>query len=190
MLDGLQITDVKKQDWFSRPGSDHRVQFYSSRQVLLSPLRRYILQGLVNGDTCIVIAKRSHREGLEEQLTNSGFDSVAARARGQYIVLDAAETLAKFMVNGMPDRDRFFAVAGGLAEKASQNSQPIRVYGEMVALLWESGNKEAVIRLENLWNQLTKKYSLSLYCAYPELHFITYKEVLDEIKDCHKHAVA
>ena len=80
---------------------------------------------------------------------------------------------------------KFFDVIGALIEKLSVNDQPVRTYGEMVALLWQSGNKEAVISLENLWNELIEKYSFSLYCAYPELHFIMDSEAKTEITHTH-----
>jgi signal transduction histidine kinase/ActR/RegA family two-component response regulator len=37
----------------------------------------------------------------------------------------------------------------------------------MVALLWSEGNYDAAIRLEELWNDLQKAHSFSLFCAYP-----------------------
>jgi signal transduction histidine kinase len=37
----------------------------------------------------------------------------------------------------------------------------------MVALLWEQGNGKAAIRLEQLWNNVSRMYPLSLRCAYP-----------------------
>jgi len=43
----------------------------------------------------------------------------------------------------------------------------VRAFGEMVALLWAQGNHSGAIRLEELWNDLQKSYSFSLFCAYP-----------------------
>lgn len=37
----------------------------------------------------------------------------------------------------------------------------------MVALLWQQGNAEAAIRLEQYWNDLAKTHSFSLLCGYP-----------------------
>jgi PAS domain S-box-containing protein len=37
----------------------------------------------------------------------------------------------------------------------------------MVALLWKNGKESAAIRLEELWNELQKKHSFALFCAYP-----------------------
>ncbi len=37
----------------------------------------------------------------------------------------------------------------------------------MVALLWEEGNQAGAIHLEELWNDLARTHSFSLFCAYP-----------------------
>jgi len=87
---------------------------------------------------------------------------------GQYIALDADETLSKFMVDGRPDERRFAEVIGSLIGRAANDGgRPVRAFGEMVALLWAEGRHEAAIRLEELWNDLAKSQSFSLMCAYP-----------------------
>jgi anti-sigma regulatory factor (Ser/Thr protein kinase) len=42
----------------------------------------------------------------------------------------------------------------------------VRIYGEMVALLWDAGNVTAAIALEALWNDLGRRLPFSLFCAY------------------------
>jgi signal transduction histidine kinase len=37
----------------------------------------------------------------------------------------------------------------------------------MVAILWKDGNRDAAIRLEELWNELAKIHPFALFCAYP-----------------------
>jgi KaiC/GvpD/RAD55 family RecA-like ATPase len=62
----------------------------------------FIGAGLRAGDACIVIATKPHRESLEERLKRDRLEVAAARVRGQYVSIDAATTLAKFMVDGEP----------------------------------------------------------------------------------------
>jgi hypothetical protein len=45
---------------------------------------------------------------------------------------------------------------------------PVRVYGEMVALLWADGQVAAALELEDLWNELGRRLPFSLFCGYPE----------------------
>jgi len=87
--------------------SEHFVQFYETSEFLLDSLRDFIGLGLVSGDACIVVATDGHRAGLDERLEASGLKKFASPASGQYVAFDAAETLAKFMVDGSPDPGRF-----------------------------------------------------------------------------------
>lgn len=172
-------------DWVFKPKHEHVVQFYPYDSALILPLLEYISTGLRAGDTCIVIASQKHLISLNEQLAESGIDVVAATASGQYMIFDADQTLAKIMANGTPNQKRFVELADSMMGAAMSNGKPVRIYGEMVALLWKEGNKEAVIRLEKYWNELGKEYDFSLYCGYPELHFIMHQNELDEIQALH-----
>jgi hypothetical protein len=99
-------------------------------------------------------------------------DPAAAAQRGQYVVLDAAETLAKFMIDGWPDGQRFVDVVGGELARLASRYGRVRAFGEMVALLWAAHNPEATVRLDQLWNNLSKCYPFYLLCAYPLEGFI------------------
>jgi signal transduction histidine kinase/CheY-like chemotaxis protein len=154
-------------DWRGLGEGEHFVQFYETDTFLLDSLSGFVGTGLGAGDACIVVATKVHREGLEERLQSYGLDVATARATGQYVALDAAETLAQFMVNGSPEPQRFADVVGGIITQASQGRAQVRIFGEMVALLWAEGNNRAAIQLEELWNDLHKIRTFSLYCAYP-----------------------
>ena len=82
---------------------EHSVQFYDADDFLLEGVTRFVAAGIADGDCAIVIATQAHREDLEVRLANRGLDLNAARRRGSYLALDAAETLAKFMVGDRPD---------------------------------------------------------------------------------------
>lgn len=49
--------------------------------------------------------------------------------------------------------------------------RPVRVFGEMVGVLWLLGERPAAIRLEELWNAALGHLSFSLLCAYPVAGF-------------------
>jgi len=156
---------------------DHVVQFYATDDFLIEQVRGFIGEGLRTGDACIVIATAAHRARLTRRLLAEGLDMYAARKQGAYLSRDAAATLAHFMVDGSPDAKHFTQLIGGAIARAAHGSQrqphpprPVRVFGEMVALLWAEGNQEAAIRLEELWNDLQKRDEsprFSLVCAYP-----------------------
>ena len=54
-----------------------------------------------------------------------------------------------------------------LLRQAAKAGQPVRVFGEMVSLLWDAGLIDAAIEVEAMWNELGGQYPFSLLCAYP-----------------------
>jgi signal transduction histidine kinase/ActR/RegA family two-component response regulator len=156
-----------RSDWSEMRESEHFAQFYETDGCLLDSLSGYIGAGLSAGEAAIVVATPAHRAGLEERLREYGLDVDSARASGQYVALDAAETLSTFMHDRSPEPGRFAEVIGRIIAGAAAGGTRVRAFGEMVALLWAEGNQAAAIRLEGLWNDLQNTHAFSLFCAYP-----------------------
>ena len=154
---------------------DHAVYFYQESDSLLAALCDFVGGALGAGSAALIIATKMHREGLQRGLTTRGLDIDKAVTQGRYVELDAAELLSKFMVDEMPDEGRFEEIVGGTMVKIRAQAKTARLeivaFGEMVSLLWTEGKVEAAIRLEQLWNELAKKHSFSLRCAYPVANF-------------------
>ena len=91
------------------------------------------------------------------------------RANDQYITLDAGETLAKFMVNGAPDDERFEQLVTQLLARASQGGRQVRAFGEMVAVLWANGYMDATMHLEKLWHKLCQLKHSRYFSRLPTL---------------------
>ncbi len=157
--------------WREKRAPEHSVQFYDTDAFLMDFLVEFIGTGLREGDADVVIATKAHLEHLEERLQADGLDLAAARASGAYIPRDAAEMLSQIMANGTVELGRFAEVVGGLIARAALGKRQVRVFGEMVSLLWDDGNHSAAIRLEELWNELGTSLSFSLCCAYPMHRF-------------------
>jgi signal transduction histidine kinase len=106
-------------------------------------------------------------------------------------MLDAAETLASFMVDGIPDWIRFQSTIGPIVAKGAARFGRVRAYGEMVNLLWEQGNLEATLALEEMWNSLAKTYSFSLLCAYLLGNFnqVAHHGPLNDVCKSHSHVI-
>jgi signal transduction histidine kinase len=143
----------------------HAVHFYESESFLYDRVSRFINSALAAGESAIVIASKAHREGIEKRVD---LRSLAIGSQAQFISLDAEETLARVMIDGWPDPQRFSDVMGGALRRASADGAVgVRAFGEMVALLCAAGNAEAAVRLEGLWNDLAQKHDFSLLLAYP-----------------------
>jgi len=146
----------------------HFVQFYEQDSFLAEEVARYIGGALRVGHAGIVIARQALLGELVPKLRRHRASLFGLGIqRGALITLDAQETLDLFLVDGWPDEALFRKSVGGLVERAAQGGRPVRAFGEMVALLCEQGNPKAAIRLEELWNDLGRQHSFSLFCAYP-----------------------
>jgi PAS domain S-box-containing protein len=184
----MASTSKKFYTSFQAGQSEHFVQFCETDAFLMDSVSAFIGAGLRAGDAVIVLATKPHRESLEERLKGDGLEVATARVRGQYVSMDAAATLSKFMVDESPEPGRFAEVVGSMIALAAQGGCHVRIFGEMVALLWAEGNRAAAVRLEELWNDLGKTYSFSLCCAYPMQGFggEVYEEEFAEI--CQQHS--
>jgi signal transduction histidine kinase len=171
-------------------GHDHVVQFYETDEFLTQVVAEFMGDGLGAGEPIVVIATDAHREAFCARLSELGVDVQGAAATGRLTLLDAQETLATFMVDGMPDREQFQTSVGGtLAGVAAQQGgqRRVRAYGEMVDLLWRDGNRTAALLLEELWNELARTQSFSLLCAYVVGRF--YKAGAHDLHDvCSAHS--
>src|SRR5579859_7833879 len=163
----MATTSKKFQARFQAGQSEHFVQFCETDEFLMDSVSAFIGSGLRVGDAGIVLATKLHRESLEERLKKDGLEVAAARVRGQYVSIDAAAMLSKCMVDGSPEPGRCAEVVGSVIAHAAQGGRHVRIFGEMVALLWAEGNRAAAMRLEELWNDLGKTHSFSLCCVYP-----------------------
>ncbi|MGD0367689.1 MAG: HAMP domain-containing sensor histidine kinase [Acidobacteriaceae bacterium] len=174
----LSIADELSALPVSAAHGSHTAHFYSSDSLLVSDIVQCLGATLAAGGAAVVIATPAHRAAFEEQLLSRGLDLAQIAQQGRWLSLDAAETLAEFMVEGWPDASRFAAHIGGLVDRltsavsaTSASEEPqIAAYGEMVSVLWEEGKTEASIRLEELWNQLAQTRCFHLSCGWP-LHF-------------------
>jgi len=184
----MATTSKKVHASFQTGQSEHFVQFCETDAFLMDSVSAFIGAGLRVGDAVIVLATKPHTENLEERLKKDGLEVAAARVRGQYIPIDAAAMLSKFMVDGSPEPGRFAEVVGSMIARAAQGRRHVRIFGEMVALLWAEGNRAAAVHLEELWNDLGKTHSFSLCCAYPMQGFDgeVYEEEFTEI--CQQHS--
>jgi PAS domain S-box-containing protein len=182
-----------KSDASHRPS--HSVQFYGDDSYLIEELSRFIGSALGAGDAAVVIANKAHRDGLAQRLQARGLDMTLAVQQGRFIMLDAAETLAKLLVNDWPDARRFAQVVGRVIEQAQTPAQgkqrQVAAFGEMVALLWAEGKHEAAICLEQLWNDLAKTHSFTLRCGYPMAGFSEegHSELIQKVCAEHSHVI-
>jgi hypothetical protein len=174
----------------TRPGHFHAVQFYEDEASLTRIVAEFLAEGMAVGDPAVVIATPEHLALIETTLQERAINVEAMKRLGDLILLDARETLATFMVDGLPHAGTFkYVITEALNQvRRGRQDATIRAYGEMVNVLWKDGLEAAAIRLETLWNELANSHDFKLLCGYSMGNF--YKgAAIEEIKGQHSHLV-
>ena len=189
MTNGAAATSVIDEPEVGCPGGHrHLVEFYETESWLAGTVARFLAPAFQEPGVAVVVATPAHRAAFEEALTETGIDVPEAAAAGRYISMDAAHLLATFLVDGVPDMAAFNREVGGLLERLAGDGRTLRIYGEMVALLWESGDAPAAVALEDLWNHIAWAYDFELLCAYRVGAFDNEDDALAFRRVCEQHS--
>ena len=149
---------------------EHVVQLYRpGARSLMRSVGRYLSDGLRRGDAGLVVATKEHIEGFLQQLAQAGLNPDFLQKQGQLLILDAHRTLAGLMIDNQPSALLFEKSIGHAVRnfRGQTWGGMLRAYGEMVGVLWSSGQFSAAMALEELWNDLLKDIPFSLFCSYP-----------------------
>lgn len=172
-------------------GGDHLVQVYQDDEFLADAVAEYAGTALHEGEGAILIVTPEHRQAFVRVLGANGLFPEAAIRRGQLRLLDCDEMLGKFMRDGMPEWPLFHQSVGSALAGLRLQYPTVRVYGEMVNVLWRAGRQNAALRLEEFWNELGTLQTFSLLCAYhmDNLDARAYGGPLECICNVHTHFI-
>ena len=149
----------------------HIVQLFDSKESRGDALFTFVRDGLLAGDSVLVVTTAAHRELLFRLCHERGVNIDAARAGHSLTVMDANEALARLMSIELPDWVLFNTYVGALVRRLRANGSRLRIYGEMVDVLAHAGEYHAARVLEELWNRLQEREPFTLLCGYSSEHF-------------------
>jgi len=132
---------------------------------------RFLAHGWARSERALVIANEVHRRRIEEAMAQLGADPGAERAQGHYTTVDVDEILRTFVVDGVLDPQRFRAEVTDLLARASGGGSHVRVYSELIAILWRGGRMQNALDVEAQWRFMLRGHDFSLLCAYPAHDF-------------------
>jgi CheY-like chemotaxis protein len=175
------------------PGVEHRheVGLYTDEVSLLDGFVRFAAASLESGGSAIVVLLEERRVAFEQRMRTRSVDLERARREGRYLFFDVPTAFGGFMVDGWPDEGRFWNGCAALilrAAKACRCSPPrVAAMGEGVACLWLSGQPDACIRVEQLWDDLSFAYNVDVFCGYliEEMDSPDFDAVLESIRQEH-----
>jgi hypothetical protein len=169
----------------------HAVRFYENDKSLAQIVAEFLSEGLAASNPAIVVATPVQRAAILKEMVAKSWDVVALQRSSDLILLDAQDTLSTFLINGQPDAEAFGARMSDVIGRACRGRAncTVRIFGQMVDVLWKEGKQDAAIRLEMLWNELANTHAFSLLCGYAMGNF--YKDAnFDDICSHHTHVVS
>jgi hypothetical protein len=168
--------------------SEHHLQLFDSSKSLAETVCGFLMAGFRRGEAILVVATPEHRELLARKLEEAGLHIREATRANRLVMLDASQTLDKFMRQDMPNPIAFDEVVGTLVGRLS-NDRRVCIYGEMVDVLAAQGKYKAAHTLEELWNALGEREWFTLFCGYASGHFGDPKsaKMLNDICNAHSH---
>jgi anti-sigma regulatory factor (Ser/Thr protein kinase) len=135
--------------------TEHQVMFYDEEVDLVRAVADFVAVGGSEAQV-IFVATPEHLREFERVVDSPNV-----------VTFDAQAMLDLFCTDGVIDTDAFDRSIGDLVRRAARHGKPLRVYGEMVALLWQRGLVTQAIELEQLWCELGDSVPFALLCAYP-----------------------
>jgi hypothetical protein len=145
----------------------HVVQFYDRDEELTENAGDYLAGAIAEGGAAVIVATPGHCAGFEARLAAGGVNVGAARRDGSLVCLDATRIAGRLTSGGQVDLAAFGTQFRPAILAAGEAPGPVRIYGEVVALLWAAGQVNAALELEGLWNDLGREIPFSLFCGYP-----------------------
>ena len=165
----------------------HIIQFYADDAELADRVAGYLAGGLRRGGAVIALVAPERRQAIIRRLGAQGIEAGRYQRQRDLVILDAGAALDRFLIGARVDPADFEQQVGGLVRRAAASGRAVRIYGEMVALLWASGQVSAAVELEILWNELRAFVPFSLLCGYPAEYFsgAEHADALEEICSLH-----
>jgi len=153
----------------AEPGENgHIVQLYQDDDFYGEAISHFAAEGLVRGESIILVATKPHWKNISGRLLAKGFNVDALFRLGQLTLLDADETLPKFMAANLPDGGIFKPLARQTIARARADGKYPRVrwWGEMVNVLWERGDVAASMALEDQFDRLAHEHEIAIFCSF------------------------
>ncbi len=146
----------------------HAVKFYEDNQGIVDSIFAFVGEGLRSDGVVAVVATREHIDLLESRLIRSGFQLPRAKLECRFLVYEAEQVRARLMPDGHTvDRGCFNGFLQEVMERSWGGApRPLRIFGEMVNILWGQRQREAALQLEQLWNEAVRDLGFALLCGY------------------------
>jgi hypothetical protein len=173
------------------PPGRHFAQFHRDNDALTESAFVFLEAGLRNGNSLLVVAPATRVDQLFDRLARGRFHPKSLVDSGQLAVMESTPIIDRLVSNGSTEWARFRAMLTPVLARLRPRGRGTRIYGEIANVLWEAGETDAAIRLEDFWNALAGAHAFSLFCGYTMDTQCerAYAAPLEELGRTHSHIV-
>lgn len=183
--------NLRSTEMLSNPQTCGHISYtYTEESQVIEAVCIFAGAGLRKSEAVVLVMAEAHRAPILRELRNEGFHVEALIQSGQLVCAGAEALLASFMFHGVIDEHLFKTTIRAMIDQTrlGDANRPVRVFGEMVNLIWQT-ERSATERLEELWDDVIREYSVPLLCAYG-LAASKEPSFPSPLPSCHSHAVA
>jgi DNA-binding NarL/FixJ family response regulator len=152
-------------------GGRHAVQFHVGPAELLDHLTELVVATLRSGAPVVMVASDETRVSVARRLHAQQMNPAERAERGQYIETDAALAVSHIMHDGRPDKRRIGEIVHELDRlrlaAAKDPRDRLTIVGEVAVSVCLSGDFEAALEVERIWDELTRSLPFFTVCSYP-----------------------
>ena len=169
------------------PAGRHFAQFHRDTDTLTESAFVFLEAGLRSGNSLLIIGPAERVEQLFDRLATARFHPKSLADSGQLAVMDSMPIIEQLVSNGETEWARFRAMVTPVLSRLRPYGRGTRIYGEIANVLWQAGETDAAVRLEDFWNALAGSLSFSLFCGFTmDTHCEkTYSAPLEELGRTH-----
>jgi len=168
-LGGEIVAKTLCEDVVPGGASRHVAGFYADEASRLDDYARFAQCSLAAGGVFILLAHGSRRHRLHERLVARGVAVDRFASEGRYLFVEFAGEFSQSVADGQLDAAQLEAAAALFNRAPRTNGgdrRRIALCGEGASCLWQGGHSHAALRIEQLWNELSKGWAVDWLCAY------------------------
>ena len=148
------------------PAGRHFAQIHRDPGILVESVFTFLEAGLRAGNSILIVAAAEQLDRLFERLEASKFHPKSLRDAGQLGHVDSQRIIQQFSANGASDRSILRAAIAPVVNRLQAHGRGMRVYSELGKTLWQAGDTDTAIHVEEFWNTRAESRPFALYCGY------------------------
>jgi CheY-like chemotaxis protein len=139
--------------------AEHIVHFYRDERDRCTSVAAFVLEGIERQQRSVILTTPQHWRSVCETLAASNNDAAVRHAT----FVDADELMRNIAGDGRIDAAGFVAAVEAMI---TSTGQPVRIFGDLVALLAQHGALDKALEVEQIGHQLSARHGIPILCAY------------------------